>query len=348
MMERQLILRNEKDELMEATIRPYSPGDEYAMIDCIRDEYNGTYFDRNLYNPAYYPMQEMNGGVRFFVAESEYGGVIGMILLKQSGRDEDICEIASQIFRKKYRGYRLSMPFLEYVTDIIRNENYPAAYCLPVMFHDITQRSLKCLGFHATGVILNVFDVNYMVHSFDNGRNCKHSQGIQVKPLGRKNAGTVYIPAKHKLFVAEIYRKLGVSCRISDKKPGIFRRRGEIPEKSVIAFKQDSIQKNLEIRIHLAGLDLKRRVKELHYRFPLKGNQTAGVFLNCTDSNAVWAYEVLCRMGYFFCGMRPLCGEKEYMVMHNPGDVKIMFKDYRANEEFRELLDYVEVCCSER
>jgi hypothetical protein len=36
------------------------------------------------------------------------------------------------------------------------------------------------------------------------------------------------------------------------------------------------------------------------------------------------------------------------MVMHNPGDVKIMFKDYRANEEFRELLDYVEVCCSER
>jgi N-acetylglutamate synthase-like GNAT family acetyltransferase len=346
-MERPLILRNECDDVIEVIIRPYRPGDEDAMLECIRDEYGDTYYKRDFYNTDYFARHEREGDMRFFVAEEGQDGIIGMMLLKQY-MPENICEIASQMVRKRYRGYRLSMPFFEYAMDILRNEHYSAIYCLPVMFHDITQRSMRRLGFHATGVILNVFDVDRIVHSYDNGRNHKHSHGIQVKALRKKDAGIIYIPSKHGLFVDEIYRNLGVSCQISHNKPGFFRMKGKMPDESVIAFNEDYMQNSLEIRIHAVGYDLKQRIKELHEIFPLKGKQTAGVFLNCTDSNAVWAYEILSRMGYFFSGMRPLCGQNEYMVLHNPGEVKIAFKDYRTNDEFKKLINYVEVCCLER
>jgi hypothetical protein len=46
--------------------------------------------------------------------------------------------------------------------------------------------------------------------------------------------------------------------------------------------------------------------------------------------------------------MRPLCGENEYMVLHNPGDVEIFFEDYHVNDDFARLLEYVKVCYAER
>jgi hypothetical protein len=345
---RPLTLKNDRGDVLDVIIHPYRPGDEYGMLDCIRDEYGDTYYKRDFYNPLSFAKQEEKGNMRFFVAESRDDGIVGMLLLKQYRPEDNICEIASQIFRKKYRGYHLAMPFFEYAIDILKNEDYSSAYCLPVMFHDITQRSMRRLGFHATGIILNVFDVDHIVHSYDNGRNHKHSHGIQVMALGQKDAGTIYVPAKHQQFVGEIYRKLGVSCRLSDRRPDMVEIGERIPEKSIISFKEDAIQKNLEICIHRAGLDLKQCIQELHDVFPLQGKQTAGIFLNCTDIGAVWAYELLNRMGYFFSGMRPLCGSNEYMVLHNPGEVEIMFKDYRTIDEFDWLLDYVETCYLER
>jgi hypothetical protein len=347
-MERPLTLRNETGDVLKVLIRPYRPGDEQAMIACIWNEYKDTYFKKEFYDPAYLAKHAQDGSIRFFVAETKNHGSVGMMILKQFAPEETMCEIASQIFRKKYRGYRLSTPFFEYAMDILEHEDYSAAYCLPVLFHDISQRAMRRLGLHAAGVILNVFDVECIVHSYDNGRNRKHSQGIQVKALKKKEAGTIYIPTEHTRFAEDLYKNLGVSVQISDSKPDIVETGGKIPEKSVITYREDCVQHNLEIRVQTVGLDLEQRLTELHETFPLKEKQTAGVFLNCSDSNAVWAYELLRKCGYFFTGMRPLCGENEYMVLHNPGDVEIFFEDYHVNDDFARLLEYVKVCYAER
>lgn len=109
-----------------------------------------------------------------------------------------------------------------------------------------------------------------------------------------------------------------------------------------MTYKNDDLQGNLEIRIQRAGQDLPDRMRELHSHFPLKGKQTAGVFLNCNDPGAVWACEMLEAMGYFFAGMKPLCSQREYLILHHPGEVKIYFDDYQATEEFRQLIRHIE------
>lgn len=336
---RKLHLTNQKARRLTITLREARPGDEEGMIACIRDEYGDTYFKRGFYHPDQMRKEAESGHITFLVAQTRAGEIAGMLILKEFAPKESMCEIASQIFRKKYRGYGLAMPFFEYGMEILLSRNYSAAYCLPVVFHDTTQRLLYRLGLRATGFVLNVFDMAHITHSYANGRNGKHSQGIQIRAVGKRDAGTVYLPGEHRDFCRQIYESLGVTYHMAE---GNGDHGKDLPPVSDLFWLQDGLQSSLEIRIHRAGLDLAERMTTLQERFPLQGKQTANVFLSISDKNAVWAYRTLVDMGYFFTGLKPLCSDREYMVLHHPGEVKIFFEDYVVSGEFREVLHYIE------
>lgn len=329
-------------------LRKGRPGDEEGMIACIRDEYGDTYFRRDFYRREYLREAADSGRITFLVAEAlsgrwdggtekeSSGCIAGMMILKNFYPQESMCEIASQIFRKRFRGYGLAMPFFVYGMDLLMEGDYTAAYCLPVLFHDITQRLLSRLGMVAAGFALNVFDMDRIVHSYHNGRNVKHSQGIQVRAAGRRDAGTIYVPRRHREFCRRIYDRLGVECRIRTD-PGT----GFLPLVSRLQIRQNRDQSSLEIRVLQTGRDLAERIRSLHDQYPLTGRQTANVFLNISDENAVWGYERLREKGYFFTGLKPLCSEREYMALHNPGEVEICWEDYVLSGEFAQVADYV-------
>lgn len=330
-------LTNSQGRGLTVTLREYRPGDEEGMLACIRDEYGDTYFKRSFYLPEFLKREAQSGRMTFLVAQTTPGEIAGMMLLKEFAPRENMCEIASQIFRKKYRRYGLAMPFFQYGMEIVLSRNYSAAYCLPVLFHDITQRLLYRLEMRAAGFVLNVFDVEQIVHSYQNKRNKKHSQGIQIRAIGKRDAGRIYVSEEHREFCSGIYRRLGAAVcmerQCGDPK--------HLPDTSILTYRQDERQASLEISVDLTGADLTEQVAALQERFPLRGKQTANLFLNISDANAVWAYKALCRLGYFFTGLKPLCSEREYMVLHHPGEVKIYFEDYFLSGEFAEMADYV-------
>ncbi|MDE6016024.1 MAG: hypothetical protein K2H41_10055 [Acetatifactor sp.] len=343
---RTLILTNREGKSLKIRLRPYRKGDEEGMIACIRDEYGDSYFRRGFYDPLYLQKESGEGRTTFLVAETEERDIAGMMILKQFYPDEDMCEIASQIFRKRYRGYGLAMPFFEFGMEILLSRTYSAAFCLSVLFHDVTQRLLYRLGLRATGLVLNVFDTERMSHSYDNGRNKKHSLGIQVRAAEKKDAGILYLPPEHWDFCQKVYDGLGVDYRLTERTGEDFLEKADAMsvQLSQITYKNDVIHSSLEIRIHHIGADLEQRIRELHSRYPLRGRQTAGVFLNCNEPRAVQAYYLLKRYGYFFAGLKPLCSEREYLVMHHPGEVEIYFEDYCVSEEFSRLLGYIKTC----
>lgn len=344
------MLNNREGKKITIHFRKFREGDEEGMISCIRDEYGDTYFRRGLYDPEYIRNRAKDGSIVFLVAVADDNEIAGMMILKEYYPRESACEIASQIFRKKYRGYGMAVPFFEYGLEILLSGFYSAILCLPVMFHNVTQRLLQRLKMHATGLMLNVFDISRVVHSYHNGRNKKHSQGIQVRALEKKDVGTLYIPEEHAVFCRCIYGTLGAVCRIAEIEEQDTEEEPyeEFPTHSQLDYANDDVQKSLEIRVCQVGRDLEKQITQLYTRYPLKGRQTAVLLLNCNDAGAVWGYEVLKKMGYFFAGLRPLCGEREYMVMHHPGKVKIYFRDYCTSGEFDALVKYIEDCYRHR
>ncbi len=331
-------LKNREGRMLTLTLRGFREGDEEGLIACIRDEYGETYFKRSLYHPDSIRSEAERGRITFLTAQTDEGEIAGMMILKEFYPQESMCEIASQIFRKEYRGYGLAMPFFEYGMRILLSRSYSAAYCLPVVFHDTTQRLLHRLGLRATGFVLNVFDMETVRHSYPGDRNGKHSQGIQIRAVDRRFAGDVYLPERHRAFAGRVYDSLGVSCRMAK---GEERTGKALPQCCGIRTVRDRAQSSLETCICSVGADLPRRMEALHEKYPLRGKQTANVFLSCSDRYAPWAYRILEEMGYFFTGLKPLCGEREYMVLHHPGEVEIYPEDYAVSGEFADLLDYV-------
>ena len=334
--ERKVQLTNKEGRKLTVTLREYRHGDEEGMIACIRDEYQETYFKRAFYSPEYLKEEAESGRTTFLVAQTRAGEIAGMLILKEFVPEESMCEIASQIFRKKYRGYGLAMPFFEYGMEILPDRDYSAACCLPVLFHDTTQRLLYRLGLRATGFVLNVFDMEHIVHSYQNDRNSKHSQGIQIRAVEKQDAGTVYVPTAHREFCRSIYESLGVTCHMAKVQEECL---WNMPPVSGLSHTQNALQNSLEIRVSSIGLDLPDRIGALHEKYPLRGRQTANIFLNISDSNAVWAYHSLSDMGYFFTGLKPLCSDREYMVLHHPGEVRIFMEDYALSDEFKKLAE---------
>lgn len=336
---KRLILRNSMSEKLCLCLREYRQGDEEGIISCIREEYEDTYFKKDFYNPAYLSQETKKGTSTFLVAETQRGEIAGIFVLKQFYPKESMCELATMIFKKEYRGYGLAEPFFRFGMEIALAKHYSAIFCLPVLFHSITQRLLHRLGLRAAGLVLNVFDVTQIQHSYQNGNNIKHSMGIQVMAAGKKDAGRLYLPEEHIAFCRKIYDRLEVTYEIgTEKEKGSEAWSGE----SVMEWKYDKNQSSLEIRIHKIGKDLGRRMERLLYSFPLIGRRTANIFLNINDSSAEEAYACLSKKGWFFTGLKPLCSEAEYMVLHQAGDVDIYFKDYVVSREFEELLSYTE------
>lgn len=338
-----LTVRNREGNELSLVFRKYHEGDEEGMIACIRDEYGETYFKRNFYDPSYLKKQEREGRITFLVAETEKKEIAGMMILKRFYPEENMCEMASQIFLKKYRGYGIAVPFIRYGMRLLLSEHYFAAYSLPVLFHNVTQRLLYREGFRATGFMLNVFDMDTILHSYDRDKNRKHSLGIQIMAIEKQDAGVLCLPKEHWEFCQKIYDSLGVVYKISDGKKGVPER-----ERSDIAFTEDERQNSLEIRVRQIGRDLVYRIRQLHTLFPLKGKQTANILLNCNDGHAVGAYKMLKGMGYFFTGLKPLCSEREYMVLHHPGKVEIYFGEYALHDDFAQMVQYIKNCYEER
>lgn len=325
---------------MTVAMRTYKPGDEEGMIACIREEYGETYINPDFYEPEYLQKEAGNGKFTFLAAQTDAGEIAGMLVLEELGKESALCEIESLFIRKKYRGYGLAGPLLRYGTELAgsRGCRYAAACCFPVLFHPVTQRLLCQSGFRATGLLLNVLDAAEIIHSFRKGKQSKYSLGYQILPIGKRNAGTLYVPARHRAFTESIYRGLSMKFQIAGKGES---GRADMPPVSDLYSLSDRRQKSLEIWIRHTGADLPARLEEIHAGCPLTGKRTANVFLNINERWAVWAYGKLEAHHYFFTGFRPMGNAGEYMILHHAGEVGCFFEDFVVSSEFAEIRGYV-------
>ncbi|HEX3026934.1 MAG TPA: hypothetical protein VHR42_06880 [Clostridia bacterium] len=330
-MEVKLKHRTNSSELT-VILRPFEDGDADDVIACIRDEYGDTYFKRNFYNSEFLKKMHREGAITFLVAQTDWGEIAGILALKSFYPAETMCEVASEIFRKKFRGYRLAEPMLRYGLDIIAQGSYSAAYALPVTFHRITQQILQNLGMTATGFIFSVFRTECMESSYDYGGCQKHSQGIQIMPMEKTDTGSLYLPEELTSIAELIYSRLGVDYEICHAETSL-------KAKTRLYFTNDTLHRNGTIMLLRPGADLKLQVDQVRARYQGVPLQTFNVFLNISDPAAPEAYRILKESGFFFTGFKPLCSEREYLVMHDANGVAPHTEDYALSNEFEELLD---------
>lgn len=331
----EITLCNEKiGASIQVRLRPFRPEDAPAMVRCIRGEYEDTYFKRDFYTPENLVREHESGHITFLAAELVDGPVIGMLALKRFLPREDMCEIASQIFLPEYRGFHMAWPFFLYGMErMALMEGVSAAYCLPVLFHAVTQILMERLGLVPTGFFFGVFLMEQIHHSYPRDSNRKHPQGIMVMKQKKDDAGVLYLPPVHHAFAEGTYRDLGAAVRFA---PGARELMGE----SELFFTNDPLQHSCHIHVDRGGADLVSRVREIMAQHPVP-EQTFNLSLNASDESAVAAYEALLPLGFFFSGLQPLCSGREILALHHCGGTPICLEELYLTPKFRAVAQYV-------
>lgn len=348
---RKVTLVNERKGTLNILFREYQVGEEKDVIACIQDEYRDTYFKKDFYNPDYIRESHLTGKIRFLVAEKyDTHEIVGIMILKEFKPEEDMVELATQIIKHSYRGYQMAEAFIQYEMDLVKDAEYSALYVLPVTFHDISQRLIKRQGFTATGFFLSVFDMSHIVQSYGVPQVMREGQGIQIRAARRQDAGVLYLPKELEKAVDMIYERLGVHYQIVTEAPD-----SVVNKESIITYCFHKEQGAVEIRVQYAGRDLKERIsciqKKMEGDIVKSGDSREIIYnllLNSSDFSAIGAYEVLKTKGYFFTGCKPLCSEKEYLIMHKGKNAKQELSQYVLSEEFQQLRELIEVFIPEK
>ena len=334
-----ILLKNAKtgDE-KEFIMRPYREGDEGGMMACIRSEYGQSYFKSSFYDEAWIREHAKSDDYDFFVAETG-GEIAGMEIFTHFSEVDECVEPASQILAREYRGYGLSIALVDYTYDILEQMDIPSIFVHAVTFHEFTQSTCEKRGMFPVGFRLGRFLSEKMNNSYPKGRCDKYSEGIMIEPVKKREAGTIYLPEELASFGKEIYDRIQVSCDI--KTSGVVSA-DDRPPAGEYRIKVDEAQEFVEVLVISEGLDLVRKMTELVKTYKGKGCYSIQVALY-DDTPAIFEnYEKLKKAGYFFTGLKPVCGEREQLYMQWIDDWNLCMEDYVLTESFAGIRDVIQ------
>ena len=317
-------------------LRPARPGDEEGMLACIRGEYRESYFKRDFYSTQALVKMARDGHYRFFVAETD-GQIAAMVALTLFP-NEDYIEPASQILLPTYRGYGLSGAMTRYLFPLAVERKPSCLFVHAVTFHDITQKNCEKAGFIPVGFRLGTFLTSRMENSYRRGRSEKYSEGILILPVEKKDAGTLFLPEELHSFAREIYHKLGVPVEIQSVEGAP---PPALPARCVLSAVTDSVQRTVWIRVRRSGANLSRQIRAVLERFGQERLWTVQLTLRSDTPALEWEYQELKKLGFFFTGLKPLCGEHEGLYMQWIGDTQLHMEEYVLTEAFQALRDKI-------
>lgn len=339
--ERIRLTHRETGEEKEFLLRPFVAKDVEGVMACVRSEYGDSYFKPFFYDKEKILEKAFSDHYDFFVAETD-GEIAGFEIFTYPDAPDEFVEAASQILNRRYRGYGMSGVMVDYIFSVLERLEPASIFVHAVTFHTSTQITYVKRGMTPTGYRLGRFLTKMMENSYKKGRCDKYSEGILIKPVAKRDAGTVYLPEEVTDFGTRVYRELGVRYEVRTCPAGSEETLGQdtwsaLPETGEYRVTVDEIQQFVEVYVIREGRDLSRQVAEQVESCLGKGFYTVQVILP-VDTAAVFVYyKELKAAGLFFTGMRPLCGPREQMYMQWVDDWNLCTEDYDLTEQFRKV-----------
>lgn len=311
-----MLLHNKKTgQSLDVTLRSLLPQDAPQLIECIQDAYGDSYVKTKLYHPEQVIRGHQQQEMLFSVALTHDGTVAGITACELSPHFPRQGEISCQIIRQSFNGYGLALPLALHAME--QGEQLPlcSQFARALGCHLISQKTLKGMGFTATGFLLHVYDKDKFHFRFPNGDYCKIPQSVAVKAQGKTDAGTVFVPHELIPLAEQMYRELGVSWTPGSPPPqdgpGVW-------DKS-----DDTLHATLALWCRSCGNDFVRQLKGRLDEVSAQPNRTVNLYLNLSSPGSAQSYRAARDMGFIFTGFFPCGADGEYIILHHPLNVPV-------------------------
>ena len=305
-----------------------------GMRECLLSVYGqkGNYVSPNMMGEDFLLESIQRGGTRLFAAISQDGTAAAAVAAKNNPHFEKSFEICSLAVRPEYRGFRLGDVITGHVLDECGRADSSLFYAHILMFHTRVSTIYEGKGFVPTGFLMGVCDARKHLSELS-CHSRKHSWSVYVKNSGQSKPKTLYVSERLTGLIGNVYAALGTAPVIDSSDLNPF-------EGCHVEYEQDEYHKTLYIYVLTSGNSLREEVEaiERNYADEL---QTIVLFLNINDTGAVYGYETLKQSGYVLSGIKPLCGDHEYILMSKTKGVVIDTTEFQMTDALKSLFERI-------
>jgi len=269
------------------------------------------------------------GELKVFTGVIKDGTAVVTLSVKHNPGERAL-EIISLAVDPKYRGFGLGEIITEHLISECMDAGNSLFYALMVVYHTKSAVVYERKGFIPTGFLMGVCDARKHCTQM-NITSQKHSWAVYVKNSENLDIGTIYIPSQLTGFVRQIYSSLRAA-------PNIISGMHKAADTSFIKYEQDEYHKTLYAYAMECGYDLikKMEIIEQNYTDEL---QTVVLFVRINDPSAEYGFTALSEAGYRFTGLKPLCGDHEYLIMSKTKAVIVDKTKFRMTDSLRHILE---------
>ncbi|MDR1138074.1 MAG: GNAT family N-acetyltransferase [Synergistaceae bacterium] len=311
--------------------RTAAPGDIENIVSCIRDVHGETY-NKEYYAPAYLRTILNN----LFLAAGD-GDAAGMMELAACGYKGQDSELHTYMVRHDMRRRKIGESLIGFALNNVRERGVAEAVKAgAVTLSRNSQRAAGNFGFVASGMLYGQVFLDDGFGSSPSGRvfrTKKQALVMLVKNPRGPDAGVLHLPRALVPAALGLYKNLGVGFTLGKEHPV----NGGGLSESLLWHNAYEQFRTLDIYISRHGRDFADRLRELMrtYAHPLL---TMNFFVDMKSPGAVAAYSELTENGCVFAGFAPLCGDREYLIMHLPGQVPILYEEVMFTDRNRKAL----------
>ena len=299
---------------------------------CVRDEYGDTYPRSDVYDLPKLADKVRSGQLTVYLAINEDGDPVSSLALSPCGGLWDVPEMTMHVVRRQYRGFGIGTVLTCELLNLPNVKNYSAVATHAVTFHAMAQHQTLNCGFEPCGFLFLVHSNDVLKHTFDVKGCIKQSFAVAVYPESKQTAGELFTPKEHQGFIQKRYDRLGVSYTLSES--------NAVSDLTVMHTNFDEVHHALTAEIFSGGKDLDAWADAVLNK-PHHPHQTINVLVDMNDPGAVYSYETLKRHGFFFTGVHPLCGNGEFLILHNPMNLEVPFEKLCIDEGYKEIFTYI-------
>ena len=280
-------------------IRFVEPKDAYSLSALFYKSYGYSYVYELVYFPERILHHIKTGKMHSVVAVSKSDTIIGHIALNEPDSSKVITEWGMAVSDPAYRGQGIMNQYAEFILKHAVDLGYKGIFGHTVTSHTFSQKMSAKYNF-VSCALLTGFLPSISFKKISTGPEQRESAFVDYKYIDKPENASLFLPAKYRDIITEIYGNLGVS--LTPLKPDTdceYHPEQKISEEVVSSFN------SIRFYIHQMSADTVSEIKKNTKHYCNNKIDNLFLYLNMEDKVSMSKIGQFEELGYFFAGIFP-------------------------------------------
>lgn len=323
-------------------VRPMLPSEAVEVARCFYRAYGNSFVFKQIYYPDRIAELNQTGRFSSVVAVTDSGEIIGHCAMVRWDDNAKTAELGFAVVKPEFRGHGCLYRLTEYLVDRAKREGIEALHVLAATNHTHSQRVAHKFGLSDCGLLVGLGPATVSFKGLTTKLSQRESYLVCFKFLVEPKIVPLFAPQRHKAFVAELYRNLGVEPRFavpSANDPAIAVAHSKV---NTVYFTHSGFG---FIEIAEYGPDIAGEVRTAVRDLCVKGIEAIEIACDMSHPLTYGLAGELEELGFFIAGIMPASSRGEALIFQYLNNISLNYERIKtASAQGEQIRSHIKAC----